>query len=139
MAGLHLQAQVDRLAQKVGDDDEILLDETARGHRRSADADAARGQRAGVAEDGVLVQSDVKKVAQVLHLASSQAERTQIPEHQVVVGAAGDEAVALGHESFAARLGVRLDLLDVRLELGRLRVLEGDGQRTDLVVVRTAL
>ena len=117
----------------------VRLHETARRHRRGADAHATRRKRTCVAEHRILVQSNVQKIAQVFHLAPSQTERAQIPKHQVVIRTASDEVVALGHQRFAQRSGVRLNLLDVRLELRGLRILERDRQRADLVVVRTAL
>ena len=118
---------------------EILLHEAARRHRRRADAHTARRERRGVTENCILVQRDVQQVAQIFHLTPSQAERAQIPEHQVVVGATRDEVVTFAHQSFAERLGVRLRLDLVRLELGRLHVLQSHRESADLVVVRTTL
>ena len=63
----------------------------------------------------------------------------QVDEHEVVVGAAGDEAEAALDHRLGQRRGVVDDLLDVGLELGLQRLAEGDGLGGDDVLERAAL
>ena len=65
----------------------------ARGHRRRADADPARDhRRIRIERNGVLVDGDAGLVERRLgHLAGNPL-REDVDEHQVVVGAAADEA-----------------------------------------------
>ena len=66
-------------------------------------------------------------------------ERAQIDEHQVVVGAAADEAEPLADERLGERARVEHDLLGVLLELRLQRLEERDGLAGDDVLERTAL
>ena len=64
---------------------------------------------------GRTVDGDADEVAQLLELAARQAERTQVPEHEVVVGALCLQLVAVPDELIAECLRVGDDLLRVRL------------------------
>ena len=63
----------------------------------------------------------------------------QVPEDQVVVGAAGGEHVALGHQGVGGRLGIGDHLPNVVPEGGAVHLLELGGQSPDGVVVRPTL
>ncbi len=65
--------------------------------------------------------------------------RAQIDEHEVVVGAAADEAVAVMDELGGEGLGVDDDLALVLLEAGLQRLVEADGLCGDDVHERAAL
>ncbi len=76
---------------------------------------------------------------QVLGHLAGDAGRAQVDEHEVVVGAARDEAqTALDHRR-PHRLGVDDDLVDVGLELGLHGLTEGDRLGSDDVLERAAL
>eukprot|EP00630_Chrysocystis_fragilis_P007340 CAMPEP_0197394282 /NCGR_PEP_ID=MMETSP1165-20131217/4790_1 /TAXON_ID=284809 /ORGANISM="Chrysocystis fragilis, Strain CCMP3189" /LENGTH=540 /DNA_ID=CAMNT_0042919969 /DNA_START=357 /DNA_END=1978 /DNA_ORIENTATION=- len=139
-AGLDGEAELNGLVKEVGDGDEVRLDEAARGHRGRADPDAARGEGGDVARDRVLVEGDLAEVAYFFHFGSRDASGTQIPEHEVIVGAARRERVAVVvDEALPEGADVRLDLLYVGLVLGRGRLPELHGDARYLVLVRPAL
>jgi len=75
------------------------------------------------------VDSDAHEVADLLDLATSQADRTQIPQNQVVVCAASLQPVSMLDERRSKRTRVGDYLLSISLEF-RLRDLQkggGDG------------
>jgi len=69
----------------------------------------------------------VEEIADLLDLGASEADRSEIPEDKVVVGALGLKLVALRDESLSEGLRVGDDLLGVLLPLGRRDLLEGSG------------
>merc|ERR1712130_990095 len=88
---------------------------------------------------GVLVAGDVDLLEHGLDTSTIKANRLQVEEHHVVVGAVCDELVATRLERVLHLLGVLDDLLLVLSELGRLGLLERHGKRSDGVVVGTTL
>ena len=66
-------------------------------------------------------------------------ERLQVDDHQVVVGAARDEAEPLPHQRLGERRRVRHDLVRVLLERRVRRLAERDGLAGDHVLERAAL
>ena len=76
-----------------------------------AEAEAAGDERLlGVVGDRVLVAGDPGAVERLLRHLAGDAERAEVDEHQVVVGAAGDDAEAFGRERVGERGGVAHDL-----------------------------
>src|SRR4051812_11500539 len=72
------------------------LGHARRGHRGGAEPQPARDERLlGVVRDRVLVARDPGAVERLLRDLARHAERPQVHEHQVVVGAAGDDAEPL--------------------------------------------
>src|ERR1035437_2035534 len=114
--------------------------ETATGGSRRPDADA-RGDvgRVFVERNGVLVDGDADLIEEVLGLFARHAEGRDVHEHQVVVGAAGDDTGALFGQGLRQelRVGDRLALvLAVLLGCGEL---QGHGLGRDDVHQRAAL
>mmetsp|Transcript_56404 Transcript_56404/g.147018 ORF Transcript_56404/g.147018 Transcript_56404/m.147018 type:complete len:476 (+) Transcript_56404:49-1476(+) len=136
---LDLQGDLAAAVQELGDLLEVLRGAAAGGHRRRADAHAARRQRGGVAVHGVAVQRDGRELADLLQLRAREPMGPQVPEHQVVVSAVAGELVALGLQRLGQGVSVGHHRLGVLLELGRGHLQELRGQATDLVVVRAAL
>ena len=73
--------------EEVGDLLKIALNQTAGGERRCPETDGAGSQRVGVTVDGVLVERDADGVAEGFHLVAVDAERPQVPQHEMVGGA----------------------------------------------------
>mmetsp|Transcript_109442 Transcript_109442/g.274134 ORF Transcript_109442/g.274134 Transcript_109442/m.274134 type:complete len:517 (+) Transcript_109442:95-1645(+) len=136
---LDLQGDLAAAVQELGDLLEVLRGAAAGGHRRRADAHAARRQRGGVAVHGVAIQRDGRELADLLQLRAREPMGPQVPEHQVVVSAVAGELVALGLQRLGQGVSVGHHRLGVLLELGRGHLQELRGQATDLVVVRAAL
>ncbi len=113
---------------------------TARGHRGRADADAATlADRLSVEGNAVLVDGDAGVIQHFGGDLPVQAFRTEIHEHEVVIRAAADDAVAVLGEAAGERLGVADDLLRVGLE-GRIeRFAEAHRLGSDDVLQRPAL
>ena len=127
---------------KLGDVFHVLLDEAARGDSRRAYANAG-GLERGTAVEGnhVLIDGDVGFAKLVFgHLARHVGElRAEVDQHEVIVRAAGNDLVALGHECGAHRLGVADYLLLVG-DIFRLHGLEeGDSLGCYHMLQRTAL
>ena len=116
------------------------LGEAARGHRRRAQADAARDHRLfRVVRDGVLVDRDVRLAEHRLGFLAGDALGAQIHQHHVAFGAAADDAQAALLQRLGHRLGVLDHLLLVRLEPGAERFLERHRLGGDHVHQRAAL
>mmetsp|Transcript_53782 Transcript_53782/g.120641 ORF Transcript_53782/g.120641 Transcript_53782/m.120641 type:complete len:331 (+) Transcript_53782:191-1183(+) len=141
LAGLRLdlEGKLKTLVKEFANRLEVSLLETARGHRWRTDADTARRHGRDVAVHCVFVEGDVHLLEHLLHLATSQPQRSQIPQHQVVLSTLRRKFVALADQELRKCGGVSLDLLGVRLELGGGDLLELRRQTSDLVVVRTTL
>merc|ERR1712130_591870 len=88
---------------------------------------------------GVLVAGDVDLLEHGLDTSTVKANRLQVEEHHVVIGAVCDELVATRLERVLHLLGVLDDLLLVLSELRRLGLLQSHGKRSDGVVVGTTL
>ena len=118
----------------------LVRPEPARGRRRRPDPDPGGGvRRERVERDRVLVDRDADLVEQVLGLLAGHPERRDVDEHEVVVGAARDDAGAEPGE----RLGHHGRVLDgpslVRAERLLGGQLEGDGLGRDDLHERSAL
>mmetsp|Transcript_19357 Transcript_19357/g.51379 ORF Transcript_19357/g.51379 Transcript_19357/m.51379 type:complete len:382 (+) Transcript_19357:191-1336(+) len=136
---LDLVRQLHQPDQKLAHLDKVRLLQPAARHRGGPDAAAAGVPRGEVARDRVLVERDVCRVADLLHLVAGDPERAEVPEEEVVFRAAGLERVALGDEEVGECRAVGLHLHDVRLEFRGHGFLEGDAERRDGVVVGAAL
>ena len=89
----------------------LRLAHAARRDRGRADADAARHHRRVLIEgDGVLVDGDAGLVERGLGDLAGDALREHVHEHQVIVGAAADEAEAGGRQTRRQPLRVGDDL-----------------------------
>lgn len=149
-AGLLLKSERDlhRAVQELGDDLDVLLCHVARGERGRAETDATGRLRRGVTVDSVLwrwvsdseecrrgrirtVDGDPHKIADLLDLATGEAEVAQVPEDKVVVGAIGLKLVAVGDERLSERASVLDDLLRVLLELRLRRLKKGSRNTSD--------
>ena len=87
-------AAVDELRHLI----EVRLIKATRRQRRRADTDASRDEGTLVARDRVLVDRDRDHLQNTLDARAINAIRPQVNQHQMVLGAAGDEAVAaVGH------------------------------------------
>src|SRR5208337_2347078 len=90
-----------------------------RGDRRGPDPEAARDKRAlGLVRDRVLVHGYAGPAERRLGFQAGDALGCQVEEHEVVVGAAGDEAEAVCQEGFGEDLCILDDLLIVFCERG---------------------
>ncbi|CAB4721675.1 unannotated protein [freshwater metagenome] len=113
---------------QLGDVVELVVAEAARGERRSAEPDAGGVPGAvRVGRHGVAVGHDSGVEQRRLGLAPGQSEGRHVEQHDVVVGAVGDELGAALHEAVGQRLRVVGDLLGVDLEARLARLGEGDG------------
>ena len=124
-AGLGVREHLD---DEVGDGLELVVAEAAGGQRRGAQADAGGVPGAvGVGGHRVAVGDHAGLEQRRLGLATGQAVLADVDEHQVVVGAAGDQVAAPGQEALGQRLGVVGDLLGVAAEGVLAGLGEGDG------------
>ena len=87
------------------------------------------------------VVGDANDITELLKLAPSQAERTKVPENEVVVRPRGLELVPTRNELLAEGRGVGNDLFRVRLPCGLARLEEGGrdtGNRLQVIIVSTS-
>merc|ERR1719258_253965 len=103
------------------------------------DTHATRRQRALVSGDAVPVQADGDLLGDLLDLGAGEGEGAHVEEDQVVVRAAAGELVAALRELRGHGAAVLDDLLGVGLEGRAADGLQLHGERSDLVVVRSAL
>jgi hypothetical protein len=68
------------------------------------------GDGVAIAGDGVLVQRDAHRLADLLHLAAREAVRAQVPQHKVVVCAARRQLVTRRRQRLSERVCVGADL-----------------------------
>ncbi len=119
---------------------ELVCIEAAGGAGGGAHADAAGHEgRAGLVGDGVLVHGKAHALEQLLCFLAGDVGGGEVDEHQMVVGAAGNQAKAALNHALAHCGAVGDDVLDVGLELGLQRLAEGNGLGGDDVHERAAL
>ena len=138
--GGRVAALLDRIDDEVADQAHLGGSHATRRHRRRADPDPGRRVRGlRVERDLVLVDGDADFVEQGLPFTPRDAERQDVDEHEVIVGAAGHEPSAAPCE----RLGHRRGVLDrpplITAELLRLGNPERNGLARDHLHQRTAL
>src|SRR4029079_2922305 len=105
-----------------------------------ADADAAGLEDGeGVEGDAVFVDGDAGFIEDFLGDLAVEVFRPEVDEHEVVIGAAGDDAVAVLGEAGGEGFGVDDDLLLVVAEAGLEGFVEADGLRGDDVHQGAAL
>lgn len=136
---LDLLRKLDDCIHVFGDALEVLLAEATGRHGGGTDTDTHGGEGRLVAGRGVLVAGDVDLFEDGLYAGAIELDGLEVEQHHVVVCAAGNEGVPQLGEGNLERLRVLDDLLLVGLELGGLRLLEGDGEGGDGVVVGTSL
>ena len=133
-------AIVQRLGDPLADLSHLGFLHAARGQRWRTDANAAGlHRRIGIERNGVLVHRDAGIVQRVLGFAAQHALGEHIDQHQVRVGAAGDDAEAFVGQCLRQNLGVGHDLSRVVLEAGLKGFLEAHSFRRDDVHQRSAL
>ena len=124
---LGLEGDLDGSVKEIGDDLHVLLGHRSTGQSGQTDTDTTGNLSRGVSRDGVLVDGDVALVTDLLDLGSGQAQGSQVPKNQVVVGTVGLELVLVTGQDLGDGSGVGNDLLCVSLE-GRVgSLLEGNG------------
>ena len=102
---------VERFGEQVGDLEHLFFFHAARGDGGRADADAAGFEdRLGVERDAVLVHGDAGAIENLLRFFAVDVLRAKIDEHEVIVGAAGDDAVTVFGQAGGERFGVDHDL-----------------------------
>mmetsp|Transcript_25137 Transcript_25137/g.62234 ORF Transcript_25137/g.62234 Transcript_25137/m.62234 type:complete len:287 (+) Transcript_25137:521-1381(+) len=136
---LHIECDVDRIADVLANLFEVGFHQTPRRHRRRTDSDSIWVHSAFVSWYGVFVDGDVDKLADLLGLGAAQALGPQVNQYQMVVRATGHQVETPCHELLAHSHRVFLDLLLVLTELGRRRLFQCDGECSDDVVVWAAL
>ena len=130
----------ERLCDPAGDGAHLGLAHAAGGKSWGADADAAGLHgRVGVVGDGVFINGDACLAEGVFGFGAQDAFLEDIEEQEVGVGAAGDDAVALGRDGFSEDFRVGDDLPGVGGEVGLEGFLEGYGFGGDYVHQRAAL
>ena len=85
------------------------------------------------------LDGDEALVQATLDLLTGDVEVADVDEHEVVVGAAGDQTEAFSLQTLGKNGSVLDDLLTVGLELGLERLAEADGLGSDDVLERAAL
>lgn len=81
------------------------------------------------------VDGDAQEVADLLNLAARQAEGSEIPENEVVVGAVGLKLVAMANELISQSPCIGNDLLGILLPGRICNLLEGGGNGGDGLLV----
>src|ERR1035441_4546920 len=121
-------AQLQGFADPGGDDAHFRLLHAASGERRRAYANA-RGleRRIDVVRNGVLVDGDAGLAKSEFGLGAENSLLEYVDEHEVVVGASGDDAETGLLEALRQNLGVGDDLRGVGAELRAQRFGEGHG------------
>ena len=97
------------------------------------------GRLLRVERHAVLVAGDVGAAERDLGGLAGELLGPEVDQHQMGVGAAGDERDAALDQGLAERLGVVDHALGVELEIGLERLAEGDGLGGDDVHQRAAL
>lgn len=119
---------------------EVVFLESSGSHGGRAEPHSSWDNGALVLGHAVLVQSDHGLVADGLHSGAVNALRLlQVDEDEVVVGAARYNLVAELLHLVAQGLAIAHYLQLVLLELGRLGLLQGDGNTGNGVIVGAAL
>src|SRR3546814_6236446 len=79
-----------------------------------------------IERDAVLVAGDVAAAERRFGALAGGVLLAKIDQHQVVIGAAGDDIETAGHQRFGERLGVLADLGGINLEIRLQRFAEGN-------------
>src|SRR6185437_4737335 len=133
-------AVIESFDNPAANDAHFFFAHAASGERGRAHANAAGLHgRIDIERDGVFIDGDTGLSESFFGLAAEHAFDEDIDQHQVSVGAAGNDAIAFGHEGFGERLGVGDDLFCVVFKFGLKRFFEGDGLARDDVNERAAL
>src|SRR5581483_6462493 len=123
-----------------GDLGHLRLPHAGGGDGGGADPQPAGDERRlGVAGDRVLVERDPGPVEGLLGHLARHPERAQVDQHQMVVGAAGDDSEPLAGQGGGQRPGIADDAGGVVGEARLGRLVEADGLGRDHVHQRPAL
>lgn len=136
---LNVLADLDTLVNVLGNALKVTLAETTARHGWCTDTDTAGGQSALVTGNRVLVASNVDLLKNSLKTSTVQAVLAKVNKHHVAVSSVGDELVTKSFESLLQSLCIGYNFLLIRLKFRCLSLLQGNGQGSNGVVVRTTL
>ena len=113
-------------------------------HASRCDGGGAHSEPTGrhcgfVTRHSVLVARDVHKLKHFLCTRAVESLPAQISEHQVIVGASADKLEIAGNKLRRKCFAVDDGLNGVLFEIFALRLVQGDGERGNGVVVRASL
>src|SRR5439155_3096815 len=135
-----LGAILQRFRDQVGNLEHFFFFHAARGDCGRAHADASGFERrAGVERNRILVYGNSRAIENFLRFFSVEVLRAKIDKHQVIIGAAGDDAVTVLGDAGGERFRVHHDLALIIAELRLQRFVETNRFGGDHVHQRTAL
>ena len=139
-AVLRLRHRVEHLGDELPDLAELGDAETARRAGRRAEPDAGGHERLfRIERNAVLVAGEPGADQRLLRDVALHALRPEIDQHQMVVGAAGDDVEAAALQRRRKRPRILDDALRIDLEVGPQRLAERDRLRGDDMHQRPAL
>lgn len=117
--------------KEIGHNLHLGLEHTPTRQRVGTDTHSTGYRRTLVTRDGVLVEGDMSEIANLLNLGSGQAERSEIPQDEMVIRSRSLQLVVVREQDFGDRLGVGEDLGRVVSECLRVDLLESNGDGGD--------
>lgn len=107
---LHIKRDDSSLVQKLSHFFKVLFQEAARRHGRGSDSSTSGRKSRAIAEDSILVQSDVAEVAHFFVLGACEAQWSQVPQDKMIVSSVGDKVVSLALQELSQSRSVLLHL-----------------------------